>query len=143
MVTAAAVAAAVVISVPALAGNSAASAPSPEVIFGFKNVITITGAKTIGKLSLPAGGWVIFAKADALPVSGTAQLLCKLTAGNSEDQTPPEPSAFLENFALSIAHTFTRPGSATLTCDSFSATVNLIKVKITAIKAGTLSVIRL
>lgn len=147
LITAAAAAAvtAAVMTAPALAAGSAASAPSPAVVFGFKNMITITGTKTIGTLRLPSGGWVIFATADARIVTGSipVELLCTLTAGNSEDQTPPEPSEFLPNFALSIAHKFTRPGSAALTCDTFGATVNLIKVKITAIKAGTLSIIRL
>jgi hypothetical protein len=146
----AAVTAAVMAGSPALAGKSPArAAATPLIISGSKELVILTGAATVAKLPLPAGGWAIFAKADASTQGGgPVQLHCQLKAGTSTDHTDPEleaggSAAFDENIALNVAHKFSAPGSATLACNSSGVTVDMVSIKITAIKAGTLQIVKL
>jgi hypothetical protein len=149
----AAVTAAVVTAAPALGAarraNAAASAATPVIISGFKNLATISGSATVATLPIPAGRWAIFAKADvSTQGGGPVELHCVLKAGTTADHTDPElesggTSAFNENIALNMAHTFTGAGSAALSCDSSGVAVDVTWIKITAIKAGTLRVVKM
>ena len=147
----AAVTAVVMAGVPALAGSAASSAPTPPVIIaGAKSgVVIITGASTVARLSLPAGSWSVYAKADvSTQGGGPVELHCTLQAGSSTDLTLPQlesggTSAFTENISLSVAHRFLSPGRAVLSCNSFGVTVDVSSIKITAIKAGTLTLVKL
>jgi hypothetical protein len=146
----AAVTAAVLAGAPALARSTTASAatPTPVIISGSKSLVIITTATTVASLPLPAGSWAIFLRADASTGGGgPVQLHCDLVAGANADHTTPEldngAGAFEQNIAMNVAHIFSRPGSARFTCNSFGVTVDLISIKITAIKAGTLKLLRL
>ena len=147
----AAAAALVLAGSPALAGKSAARAATatPVIISGFKPLVIISGAATVATLPLPAGSWAIFAKADTTTQGGgPVELHCQLVAGTSSDHTDPEleaggTAAFTENIALNVAHAFSAPGSAKLNCDSSGVTVDVVSIKITAIKAGTLKIVKL
>jgi len=121
---------------------------TPVIISGSKASVIITTTATV-TLPLPAGRWAIFAKADASTQGGgPVQFHCTLKAGTSKDHTDPElesggSAAFDENIALNVAHKFTGAGSAVLSCNSSGVTVDLVSVKITAIKAGTLNNVKL
>ncbi len=120
----AAVTAAVLAGAPALAGSSTTAAPTgPVVITGSKGLAIISGAATVATLTVPAGRWAIFAKADASTAGGTA--------------------AFDENIALNVAHRFSRRGNVSLACNSSGITVDVRSIKITAIKARRLTNVRM
>ncbi|HEX6934438.1 MAG TPA: hypothetical protein VF162_20005 [Streptosporangiaceae bacterium] len=91
----------------------------------------------------------MFVKADVSTADGgPGQLHCTLTAGNSSDHTDPELESsgtgiFDENIALNVAHKFATAGAALLSCNSSGVTVDVISVKMTAIKAGKLSIVSL
>jgi hypothetical protein len=147
----AAVTAAVLAGAPALARSTTATVvtPTPVIISGAKNLAIISAATTVASLPLPAGSWAVFLRADASTAGGgPVQLHCDLVAGTNADHTTPElesgnTGAFEQNIAMNVAHTFRRPGSARFTCNSFGITVDLFSIKITAIKAGTLKLVRL
>src|SRR5215467_9457243 len=142
----AAITALVMTTAPALAGNSAPNAtPSPVIISGHRSLAVINGPTTIARLALPAGSWTIFAKADVSTVSGPVELHCKLKAGNSSDHTDTElenggTAATTENFVLNVVHKFARASAALLSCDSAGVVVNVSSIRMTAIKAGKLTI---
>ncbi len=146
----AAVTAAVLAGAPALAGSSTTAAPTgPVVITGSKGLAIISGAATVATLTVPAGRWAIFAKADASTAGGgPVQLHCTLSAGTRVDHTDPEleaggTAAFDENIALNVAHRFSRRGNVSLACNSSGITVDVRSIKITAIKARRLTNVRM
>jgi hypothetical protein len=149
----AAVTALVMTTAPALAGSrpsaTPGATPSPVIISGTRTLAIINGNTAIARLALPAGSWAVFVKADvSTQGGGPVQLHCTLTAGSSSDHTDPElesggSSAFTENIALNVAHKFARAGAALLKCNSSGVTVDVISVKMTAIKAGKLSIVKL
>ena len=145
----AAVTALVMTTAPALAGGRPGATPSPVIISGTRTLAIINGNSAIARLALPAGSWAVFVKADvSTQGGGPVQLHCTLTAGNSSDHTDPElesggTSAFTENIALNVAHKFAKAGAALLKCNSSGVTVDVISVKMTAIKAGKLSIVKL
>jgi|SRR5215470_3259686 len=138
-----------VAAAPALAGSAAPSATAtPIILSGTRAFAEINGQTTIARLGLPKGSWVVFAKADVSTASGPVQLHCRLKAGGSSDHTDPElesgaAGAFDENIALNVAHKFAHAGAALLSCNSSGVVVDVISVKMTAIKAGKLSIVSL
>jgi hypothetical protein len=138
-----------VAAAPALAGNRAPSAtPSPVILSGTSKLAVPNGPTTIARLGLPKGSWVVFVKADVSAVSGgPVQVHCTLKAGSSSDHTDPalddRTGAFEENIALNVAHKFASAGAALLSCDNSGANVDVISIKMTAIKAGKLSIVSL
>lgn len=147
----AAVTALIMTTAPALAGAPArpSATPSPVIISGTRTLGIIDGNKAVARLAVPAGSWVIFAKADvSTGGGGPVELHCTLKAGSSSDHTDPElesggTSAFVENIALNVAHKFAKAGAALLSCNTSGVTVDVISVKMTAIKAGKLSIVSL
>jgi hypothetical protein len=147
----AAVTALALTAVPAVAGNAAApqATPSPVIISGTRTLAIISGPTTVARLGLPAGSWIVFAKADVSTAGGgPVQLHCTLKAGSSSDHTDPEleaggTSAFDENISLTVAHKFASANAALLSCNSSGVTVDIISIKMTAIKAGKLSIVSL
>ena len=151
----AAVTAAVMAGAPALAQSpahgAAQVAAAPVIKSGFKNgPVTVTGStlKTVASMSLGAGSWAIFAKAFLHGGASPSVVTCQLTAGADFDpadaalETGPG-AAFEQTIALNVAHKFATAGSVTLACKSPSTTVSVNYIKITAIKAGTLTVVQL
>lgn len=135
---------------PALAQRSAPTASgAPIIVTGSSGTKTVFlgghgNFVTLGKLRLASGGWTIFAKAE---VSGqTDQLHCRLVAGNNSDAVDPQiegSTVFDQEVALNVAHVFRSAGSVTFACNSSGASEALNNIKMTAIKAGTLTIVRL
>jgi len=137
---------------PAFAGSRAPSAtPSPVILSGTTKVVFANGNRPIARLGLPTGSWVVFVKADvsnlSLPGTGQVRVHCTLKAGSSTDHTDPvlddQSGVFDQNIALNVAHKFAHAGAALLSCDNSGANVEVISIKMTAIKAGKLSIVSL
>jgi hypothetical protein len=147
----AAVTALIMTTAPALAGAPArpSATPSPVIISGTRTLGIIDGNKAVARLALPKGSWAVFVKADvSTQGGGPVELHCTLKAGSSSDHTDPElesgsTSAFTENIALNVVHKFARAGAALLSCNTSGITVDVTSVKMTAIKAGKLSIVSL
>lgn len=151
----AAVTAAVMAGAPALAQSpahgSARVAAVPVVKSGFKNgPVAVTGStlKTVASMSLGAGSWSIFAKAFLHGGASPSVVTCQLTAGADFDPADAAlekgaGTAFEQTVALNVAHKFTTPGNVTLACKSPGTTVSVNYIKITAIQAGTLTIVQL
>lgn len=151
---AAAVTAAVMTGAPAAgAARLGPATAAPVIIQGSKGLAVISGSVPgwvrVAKLPMPAGRWAIFAKADASSeVDGPTLVRCSLNAGTNHDFTGVElesgaTSAFVENIAMNTSHRFTGRGSVVLRCNSSGVTVDMTQIKITAIKAGTLTSVKL
>jgi hypothetical protein len=149
----AALTAAVLAGAPALAQSSAhhaspAATAIPVIKSGFKDgpVSINTGVNrvTVASMSLGRGSWAIFAKAYLQGGSAAVLMNCQLIAGGDFDITRPEleaggTSAFSQSIALSVVHKFTSTGSVRFRCATFGVPVTVNFIKITAIKAGTLT----
>ena len=144
----AAVTALVVAGGPALAQNSTpAVAATPVIVSGvghstvFMSTATFT---TLGKLHLGAGSWTVFAKAE---VSGQTVLLhCRVKAGADSDLVDPQIDLATVNsqeVTLNVTHVFTSAGNAIFACNSSGVSVAASQIKMTAIKAGTLTKVNL
>jgi hypothetical protein len=107
----------------------------------FMSTATFT---TLGKLHLGAGSWTVFAKAE---VSGQTVLLhCRVTAGTDSDLVDPQIDLATVNsqeVALNVTHVFTSAGNAIFACNSSGVSVAASQIKMTAIKAGTLTKVNL
>lgn len=147
----AALTAAVLAGIPALAQNSAhgiapAAVTTPIIKVGFKNgPVSFTGAgKTVASMSLTKGSWDIFAKLWLHGGSKPVVVTCVLVAGPDFDGTTAAlevgpTSAFAQAIALNVAHKFNATGNVKLQCTSVGTTVSANFIKISAIKAGTLT----
>jgi len=88
----AAVTAAVMATVPALARPAAPAGNSiPFIDSQSKSLVTLnsSAAKAAFTVTLPAGNWTIFLRADASTLGATAdQINCELVAGKQTNSTP-------------------------------------------------------
>jgi hypothetical protein len=151
----AAVTAAVMAAAPALAQSPAhrpaqAAAAVPVIKTGWKNgpVAVGTSATTVASMPLAQGSWAIFAKAWLHGGSNPSLVTCNLTAGADYDNATTAletgaSSAYAEPIALNVGHKFASAGSVTLACTNSSGTVSANYIKITAVKAGTLTIVKL
>lgn len=150
----AALTAAVMAGVPALAQSSARATPTalatPIIKVGFKNgPVSFTGAgKTVASMTLDKGSWDIFAKAWLHGGPSPVVVTCVLAAGPDFDSTTAAlevgpTSAFAQAIALNVSHKFSAAGSVKLQCTSIGTTVSANFIKISAIKAGTLTSVKL
>jgi hypothetical protein len=102
-----------------------------------------TTRTVLGRLNVPAGKYVIFAKATLNNNAAQASWDCDLTAGTSQDATgggalqvgTPDDREIL---TLSVSHEFAAPGTVELAC-SASLSGNAGMVVINAIQVETLS----
>jgi hypothetical protein len=116
--------------------------------------IPLTAALTgtdLATLDLPAGSFVIFARAVYSPVGSVANFIaeCKLTAGTDTDPangarilfgTHNGDLADASAITMNVLHTFASPGSATLNCGTSLAQPSQVQdVRITAIQVGAIS----
>jgi hypothetical protein len=131
---------------PALARTSAPSntPASPVIAVGYKDgpvSVTTTSQHVLASLRLGTGSWVIFAKAWGQDSDlGPVLLDCQLTAGGDfDDSQVAVPDLWQGEISLNVAHKFTSAGSVKLSCNTFGHAVSFHFVKITAIKAGTLT----
>jgi hypothetical protein len=100
----------------------------------------------VASYSLVAGKWALVATAwlrNFTAPDGTV-VQCKLVAGSSRDTahvTLPLSIGSVDGFELATVHTFSSSGTVTLLCGDSASTsqVEIQFIKITAIKAGTLS----
>jgi hypothetical protein len=146
----AAMTALVITGSPAFAQRSApAVGGTPIIVTGSSGAKTVflgghNNFVTLGKLRLATGGWTIIAKAE---VSGeTDQVHCRLAAGGNSDAVDPQidgSTVFNQEVVLNVAHVFRSAGSVTFACNGSGASEALNNIKMTAIKAGTLTMVRL
>jgi len=106
-------------------------------------ITTTAGNRTVLTLNMPAGTYVIFAKAWLRSTSGT--LLtghCKIDTGFAFDESSTSlDSAESAALSLNVVYTFTTAASVVLTCDetSVNADIKVYDAKITAIEVTSLS----
>jgi hypothetical protein len=147
---AAAVTAAVMAGAPAFGQSSARTATTaiPIIKSGFRDgpvfITTGTHPATVTSMSLGKGSWAIFAKAYVAGGSNAVFLNCQLVAGTDFDQTRPQleagvDSAFSQSIALNVVHKFAVAGKVKFRCTTFGIPVAVYFIKITAIKAGSLT----
>lgn len=144
----AAVTAAVLAGGPALANNAGTSPAGPAVVTGFRaGPVNFTAKATLGTLNLKAGNWVIVAKAWLVTNGSSSNVFmdCLLTAGkNSDEVRPTIPPGNIQQagqaITLNLVHSFSGSGgNVAFTCDSFGAAIQANGIRITAIKAGTVT----
>jgi hypothetical protein len=129
---------------------------SPRVRAGSKAGpvnLPIGSTISVGKLTLPAGKWAIFATAyGSDPISGQGGLLqCDLLTPPGSDHDPLPSIIVDENYpltqraiTLAVVHDYgAAGGSAKLTCKATLAALELYAVRIVAIKAASLTNIAL
>jgi hypothetical protein len=148
----AAVTALVITGSPAFAQRSApAAGGTPIIITGSGTHTILLAGKdnfvTLGKLHLAAGGWTIFAKAEVTAV--TVELHCKLSAGVNSDAVNPQiigsssGRSGYQEVVLNMAHVFRAVGVVTFACNGSGVSGAIFDVKMTAIKAGSLKIVKL
>ena len=95
----------------------------------------------IGSLGVPAGSYVLFAKARFYH-SESPNLSCHLDAGSDTDQSRVNNAlgggSSYTQFSLLLTHVFATAGSVTLSCYAGNATTNEL-TRIAAVKVGSLS----
>ena len=124
----------------------AEAAAPPEVFSGFRNAAILSGSTPYAtKLDVPAGSYVLFAKASAFNgLSGTSpshNVFCELRAGSDFDRSftriaPGEEQTVSNN----VVHTFTSAGPVTLTCNDTSSangSTLLEFIKLTAVRVNS------
>jgi len=145
----AAVTALAVAGMPALAqGSAPAASATPVIVSGVGHHTVFLGGidrfVTLGALHLGRGAWTIFAKAE---ISGvTDQMHCRLAAGSDSDVSSTNIDAssdYDEQVALNATHVFASAGRAVFACSGSGASEAVFNIKMTAIKAGTLTRVRL
>lgn len=133
---------------PALAQGSAPAAPTPPVIVagvGHHTVFLSTASyQALGTLHLSRGSWTIFAKAS---IQGQTDLLhCRVTAGTDSDTNDLAINGTTDysvGIALNVSHVFASGGNVVFACNSSGVSEAVTAIKITAIKAGTLTKVTL
>jgi hypothetical protein len=103
---------------------------------------SLTKHRTVASLGLPAGRWVIHAKANTYwstehytAATETPYIFCVLQAGADSDIA----YATQGTLAPQVVHRFTKPGLAELTCNAFPLDMALHRVKVTAIRVSKLT----
>jgi hypothetical protein len=145
----AAVTALAVAGVPALAqGSAPAASATPVIVSGVGHHTVFLGGLdsyvTLGKLSLGRGAWTVFAEAEVY--GQTVQLHCKLAAGSDSDLSSTNIDAssdYDEQVALNVTHVFANGGHVVFACTGSGVSEAVFNIKMTAIKAGTLTKVRL
>ena len=99
-------------------------------------------SKTVASLGLPAGRWVIHAKANTLyslehysSPTQPPRIFCVLKAGADSDLA----YATEGTLAPHVVHRFTEPGLAELNCTAIPSGMALTRIKITAIRVSKLT----
>jgi len=134
----------------AYAGTAApASTPAGPAVYSAFHDAPITlppRLHTIAPLRVPAGNYAVFTKLtlwNGQNIDDT--LTCKLVAGGDFDQTytvltgNTVPYANYATTSLNVVHRFTRRGKIQLQCTGGNVDTTASWIKITAIKAGSLS----
>ena len=126
------------------AAPAEAAAP-PEVFSGFRNAALLSGSTPYSaSLSVPAGSYVMFAKASAFNALGGSapshNVFCELRAGGDFDRsfTRIAPSQE-QTIGNNVVHTFPTAGTVTLQCNDTAggnATTLLEFIKVTAVRVN-------
>jgi len=128
--------------------DAASSPAGPAAFSGFHDapISLPSSLGTIASLRIPAGSYVIFAKAtlwNGQNIDDT--LTCKLVAGGDFDESitvltgNTVPYADYAATSLNVVHHFNRPGRIRLQCTGGNVTTTASWIKITAIRVGSLS----
>jgi hypothetical protein len=131
------------------AGATGPSGPSDAFSFVGKEEVALPNTSTPFTVSLGAGKYVIYGKFEVNNNSTiSARPDCTLAAGTDTDSalvgtSPNETNDDTASATLMVAHTFTSTGQVTLGCEDDGMAEKgggtMEKVKITAIKVGTLT----
>ncbi|HEX8345923.1 MAG TPA: hypothetical protein VF657_14470 [Actinoplanes sp.] len=131
----------------AMASTSPAEAAAPpEVFSGFRNAAILSGSTPYAtQLNVPAGSYVLFAKASAFnalsSTSASHNVFCELRAGTDFDRsfTRIAPNAE-QTVSNNVVHTFAGAGTVTLSCnDTVNATGSTLLefIKLTAVRVNS------
>jgi hypothetical protein len=108
--------------------------------------VSLNGSGTVLDLDVPAGSYVIIAKARFQHFNGLdTQIHCKIQAGADFDESqtavPNVSGANTGAMALMVVHSFASAGTAVLSCDDpqYNSTFSVYDSKITAIAVDDLS----
>jgi hypothetical protein len=135
----------------AYAGTAApakSSPAGPAVYFGYHAApITLPSTlRTIATLRVPAGNYIVFAKLSVWDgVNEADTLTCKLVAGKDFDTSVTVLTGNTAGYvnyaamALNVVHHFSARGKINLQCTGGSIDTSANWIKISAIKAGSLS----
>lgn len=108
-------------------------------------VLSTSGEQTVATMAnVPAGNYILTAKAE---VSNGATLLfidCFLRAGGDFDESRAELAASgaagsVETLPFTLSHVFASVGTVTLSCNSFGDTADILNAKISAVQVQTLT----
>ena len=128
------------------ASAPAQAAPPPEVFSGFRNAAVLSGSTAYAtKLSVPAGSYVMVAKASAFNTLGSTSpshnVFCELRAGGDFDRSftriAPSEEQTVSN---SVVHTFPTAGTVSLQCNDTAggnSTTLLEFIKVTAVRVNS------
>jgi hypothetical protein len=126
------------VAAPAAASEARSTFNDQFVVVPF----SLVKGKTVASLGLPAGRWVIHAKANTLyslehysAPTQPPRIFCALVAGADSDGA----YATEGTLAPHVVHRFTKPGLAELTCSAFPSDMVLTRIKITAIRVSKLT----
>jgi len=94
---------------------------------------------TIASLQLPAGNYALGAKEQVDTFSNADIIDCDLVAGTDKDSSFVQGGAGHQSQIVtnSLVHTFTTPGTATLTCNTFGIG-SISQVRVTAVTVGSI-----
>jgi hypothetical protein len=100
------------------------------------NGLDLRGETTVAELSLPAGAYAVFGKADLNNQEvGLRSVVCSLNGTASADSTlPPRGESERRSVSVQDQIVLTEPGTVTMSCDSRAAYA--MNVKLTALKVG-------
>jgi hypothetical protein len=138
---------AICMTVVALARPAEAATGDPWVKTGFKNgpVSLSFSYKEVGRLSLPAGDYTVFAKVQ-LTTGGGGYGTCRLTVGPiaaDESRWSIGASTASQTVDLNVSEKLTVKGSAVVTCYAAGAAPQADWIKITAMRARTLTIVQM
>jgi hypothetical protein len=107
----------------------------------FKDLVNLpahTGDQTVATLpNVPAGSYILTAKLTFI-TSATGASPCDLRAGGDFDESPWVGSLDGVTLPFTLSHTFTAPGSVTLTCDDANTAATVRFAKISAVQVQNL-----
>ena len=128
----------------------AAGGPAGQAVYsGFHDapISLPSSLGTIASLRIPAdGNYAIFAKLTVWNGENVDDTLtCQLVAGADVDRSDTvltgnsEPYADYAAMSLNVVHHFSRPGKVQLQCTGYGVTTTASWIKITAVRAGSLT----
>jgi hypothetical protein len=108
-------------------------------------ILSTSGEQTVATMAnVPAGNYILTAKAEVSNGATPLFVDCFLRAGGDFDESRAELAASgaagsVETLPFTLSHVFAATGTVTLTCNSFGATANVLNAKISAVQVQSLT----